>query len=601
MRGLCGLAVCCGVLLTGASGASAAGELTFSNCEGSPSGCTTVSLAALAGAQHVAASLTGSVYVSAGEAVSYFHGGGSTLSYGGCISSDGSGGACADTPGGAGILKEGTAIAVSPNGAGVYAGSLNVTSGGNADGVLSRFATSPSGLLEWAGCVSDDTSGFVCARAQEDPTSPLSFPSEIAVSANGKSVFVAGVGGAVSHLFANPLTGEFSYDGCISSPGDAQDPDCVHPATDVLAGQVALGVSPLAQVYVLTENETLVHLRTDPDGRLEYEGCVGSGLVSGCSSASSESTALHRPDAMVVAPNGSIYIVAQFGVMTRFPTDSEGRIGSASCGSSVNCSTGAPSEALQHATGIAASPDGKSLYVTSTSALLTFSIAANGAPVFQQCISNKSIPGCAPIAGAAGIADFAGVAVSPDGKSVYSVGKSPAYLARFNRGSTGGPGGTGTTGGGAGGGTPGGGGSAGNPLKCDGRKATIVGSARNDHLKGTKGSDVIVGLGGNDTIEGLAGNDYVCGGAGKDKLIGGAGNDHLEGEAGNDKLIGGAGSDQLVGGAGNDLLEGGAGPDKLLGGAGADTLLGGSGNDKLSGGAGRDKLKGGAGKNSDSQ
>src|ERR1700761_7766228 len=101
-RRVCALAICCGVLLAGASTAHAAGELTFSNCEGAPVGCTTVPLAALAGAERVAASPTGSVYVSTMEAVSYFHGGASLLGYGGCISSDGSGGACADTPTGAG-------------------------------------------------------------------------------------------------------------------------------------------------------------------------------------------------------------------------------------------------------------------------------------------------------------------------------------------------------------------------------------------------------------------------------------------------------------------------------------------------------------------
>jgi DNA-binding beta-propeller fold protein YncE len=602
-KGLCALAICCGVLLVGASSAGATGELTFSGCDGAAAGCTAVPLAALVGAEHVAASSTGSVYVSAGEAVSYFHSG-SSLSYGGCISSDGSGGACADTPGGAELLKEGTAIAVSPNGAGVYAGSLKVNSEGNADGVLSRFATLPGGQLGWAGCIADDTAGGECEKAQADPTSPLSFPTEIAVSPNGKSVFVAGVGGAVSHLFANPLTGEFSYDGCVSPPQDGQDPDCAHTAGDTLSDQIALAVSRLDQVYVLTEDETLAHLRTDPDGRLSYEGCVGEGKVSGCSPASTGPTALHEGDVMAVAPDGSIYVLSVGGLITRFPTDSEGRIGSGSCGSGANpnCSTGAPAGALKKADGIAASSDGKSLYVTSSTSILTFAIAANGGLVFQQCLSNKGIAGCSPIAGA-GISDVAGVAVSPDGSAVYVVGRSPAYLARFSRGATGGPSGPGTTGGGAGGGKPGGsgGGSSGNPLRCDGRKATIVGTAHNDRLKGTKHADVIVGLGGNDTIEGLAGNDYVCGGAGKDKLAGGAGNDRLEGEAGNDKLIGGAGSDQLTGGAGNDRLDGGAGADKLLGGAGADTLLGGAGNDKLSGGAGHDKLEGGAGKNSDSQ
>jgi hypothetical protein len=594
-------ALCAGGLMLGASEAGAVGELTFSGCEGLAPGCTAVPGPALAGAGHVAASSTGAVYVDAAEAVSYFHGG-SSLSYGGCISSDGSSGACADTPGGEGILKEGTDIAVSPNGAAVYALALNLTAG-NGDGVLSRFATAPSGQLEWKGCISDDGTGGSCVKAQADPTKPLDFPTSVAVSADGKSVFVANVtDGAVSHLFANPVTGEFSYDGCLAPTG-AEHVEC-GPAGGALSASLILAVSPLAQVYVLSENESISHLRTDPEGRLSYEGCISSGLAPECAATPPGFSRLHDAFAMTAAPNGGVYTVED-GLMAHFPTDSEGRITYADCasdGGSGGACSDVPGEALRNANGIAASPDGKSLYVTTSTSLLTFAISASGAAVFQQCLSNHAVPGCSPMS-SAGISDATGVAVSPDGNSVYVVGQSPAYLARFSRGLTGGPGGPGgpgTTGGGAGG-KPGGGGSSGNPLKCDGRKATIIGTAHNDHIKGTKHADVIVGLGGNDTIEGLGGNDYICGGAGKDKLIGGAGNDHLEGEAGNDKLIGGAGSDTLAGGAGNDRLEGGAGNDKLLGGAGTDALLGGAGNDRLVGGAGHDTLSGGGGKNSDSQ
>jgi RTX calcium-binding nonapeptide repeat (4 copies) len=105
---------------------------------------------------------------------------------------------------------------------------------------------------------------------------------------------------------------------------------------------------------------------------------------------------------------------------------------------------------------------------------------------------------------------------------------------------------------------------------CQGKTATISGSAARDVLRGTKKADVIAAAGGNDRVSALGGNDLVCGGAGKDKLIGGAGNDRLNGEGGADKLLGGGGRDKLKGGPGKDTLIGGAGHDALNGGPGKD-------------------------------
>ncbi|MEK6250480.1 MAG: hypothetical protein AABM43_00835 [Actinomycetota bacterium] len=106
--------------------------------------------------------------------------------------------------------------------------------------------------------------------------------------------------------------------------------------------------------------------------------------------------------------------------------------------------------------------------------------------------------------------------------------------------------------------------------KCQGKRATIVGTAGKDKLKGTKKADVIVGLGGKDKIIAKGGNDIVCAGAGNDKVFGGVGNDKLNGEGGNDRLLGGKGKDKLKGGKGKDKLYGGPGLDKLNGGPGKD-------------------------------
>ncbi len=116
-------------------------------------------------------------------------------------------------------------------------------------------------------------------------------------------------------------------------------------------------------------------------------------------------------------------------------------------------------------------------------------------------------------------------------------------------------------------------------LRCNGRNATIIGSAGRDTITGTPGNDVIVALGGNDRVRGGGGNDIICGGAGKDKLYGQGGNDYLSGGAGRDLLDGGNNNDKLYGGKSRDSLRGRGGSDLLVGGSGGDSLDGGRGRD----------------------
>jgi uncharacterized protein YkwD len=100
--------------------------------------------------------------------------------------------------------------------------------------------------------------------------------------------------------------------------------------------------------------------------------------------------------------------------------------------------------------------------------------------------------------------------------------------------------------------------------KCNGLKATIVGTPGNDVINGTPGPDIIAGLAGNDVIRGFGGDDVICGGGGNDLIIGGAGNDKLFGGPGVDTLRGMAGRDTLRGDGGNDILNGGLDMDDCL-------------------------------------
>jgi parallel beta-helix repeat protein len=94
------------------------------------------------------------------------------------------------------------------------------------------------------------------------------------------------------------------------------------------------------------------------------------------------------------------------------------------------------------------------------------------------------------------------------------------------------------------------------PPSCQGRVATLWGTAASDTLLGTPGKDVVAGLAGADTIRGLGGRDLICAGPGGDKVIGGPGNDALQGGGGRDRLVGGKGKDSCVGGSGKDTAIG---------------------------------------------
>jgi Ca2+-binding RTX toxin-like protein len=123
---------------------------------------------------------------------------------------------------------------------------------------------------------------------------------------------------------------------------------------------------------------------------------------------------------------------------------------------------------------------------------------------------------------------------------------------------------------------------------CEGRAATIVGTAGDDEIRGTNGPDVIVARGGDDSVEARGGDDIVCGGGGSDSLRGGRGDDDLVGGAGDDGLLGETGRDRLSGGGGVDSLSGGDDDDRLYAGKGTFNFLSGDqGDDDLNGGPGR--------------
>jgi Ca2+-binding RTX toxin-like protein len=394
--------------------------------------------------------------------------------------------------------------------------------------VLAGWAAGPSGLVFDACVANTDTDGCTAL-----PVPALRFARDVAVSSEGKSVYATGFGSSAVTAFRRDGAGRLFFDGCVASTSAE---GCTALPVPALDGAWGVAVSPDGKsVYAAgLGSDAVTAFRRDGEGRLFFDGCVANTGAAGC--ADLPGLPLDRPTEVVVSPDGkSVYVTATLSdSVTAFRRDGEGRLFFDGCVASAGAGgcTDLPGSPLDGANGVAVSGDGKAVYVASGSrgSLSTF-LRTGGAASSPPPPPAGSPP--PPPAGS-----------SPPPPA----GSSPPR--------------------------------AGGRALCQGRAATIVGTARNDTLRGTRGPDAIAGLGGNDTILGLGGDDAVCGGSGNDVLRGGAGADSLDGGRGDDVLTGGPGADRLTGGPGIDTLAGGPGDDTLVGGLGQDTLDGGPGVDK---------------------
>jgi DNA-binding beta-propeller fold protein YncE len=225
----------------------------------------------------------------------FFAAPGGQLTYDGCVSNDGSGGLCADAPGTP--LSGAESVAVSPDGRSVYVASAT-------SGTITHFFAAPDGQLTYDGCISGDGSGGACAVASPDA---LGSPTSVAVSPDGKSVYVAAAQpGAVSHFFA-AAGGQLTYDGCVSNDGSGGR--CADAPGSPFTSATSVAVSPDGNsVYVASPDAGMVStLAAAPGGQLTYSGCISADGSNGqCTDA--PGTSLNGVARVAVSPNGnSVY------------------------------------------------------------------------------------------------------------------------------------------------------------------------------------------------------------------------------------------------------------------------------------------------------
>ncbi len=400
----------------------------------------------LSGAQAVAVSPDGkNVYV-AGEgedAVAVFSRNRTTgavtqlTGLNGCVNLPGRTRSCAKGK----ALDTAAALTVSPDGRNLYVASFF------SDGIAS-FARDPqTGALEQLagteGCVTVTGSGGACATGTE-----LWRPTSLTVSADGRNVYVASsISNAVDVFTRDATTGALaqlaSPEGCVSESGSHGA--CVHGRG--LLGAEAVAVSPDGtSVYVaagqgerVATSNVAVFARDPGTGALSQ-----SPTADGCFSADAGdptcpvARALDTPTSILVSGDGrSVYVGSSAGLAAFARTATTGALqqlaGTDGCVTDHGPQCGHAN--IFGADSIALSPDGLSVYVASTD--------SNAVAVFARTKSSgalRQLPapvGCVSGARAnclhgqaLGLA--AGVAVSPDGKSVY-VASGSAAVAVFAR------------------------------------------------------------------------------------------------------------------------------------------------------------------------
>ena len=351
----------------------------------------------------------------------------------GCVSQTGAG-PCADGHG----LDSPFDVAVSPGGKSVYVASSE------SDAVVRLNRNTTTGAITQpagsAGCVSN-TGAEDCGLGHA-----LDLPASVAVSPGGKSVYVASFSSnAVAILDRDTSTGAITQPtgtaGCVSEDGSGP---CADGRALGEAASVAVS-SDGKSVYVASLNNGLARFNRDTTtGALSQPagtaGCISETGAGPCA----DGHGLANPRWVAVSSDGkSVYAVSRFnyGVVRLNRNTTTGAIsqpaGTAGCISENGSGPCADGHGLVEPEAVAVSRDGKSVYVTTTGnhgvAILnrnTTTGAITQSAGTAGCISENGAGGCAN--GHALLLPLE-VAVAPGGKNVYTASYTSDAVARFNR------------------------------------------------------------------------------------------------------------------------------------------------------------------------
>ena len=238
-------------------------------------------------------------------------------------------------------------------------------------------------------------------------------------------------------------TGSLTYEGCFANDGIA---DCREPPHNSFGNNDGIAISPDgSSVYVVAFEGTVTRLQRQPNGTLAYKGCFADAGGHDCKDIRHDS--LDSATGIAVSPGGaSVYVTSgqHTNAVTRFKRDATGRLRYRGCIANGGAHAGLRGcenprrNSLDSNEAVAVSPDGRDVYVASSD--------SDSITRFKRTANGGLVyRGCIANRGAHGCVkakhDSLGgafdVAVSPGGTSVYVASLDGDAVTRFDRHSDG--------------------------------------------------------------------------------------------------------------------------------------------------------------------
>jgi len=304
-------------------------------------------------------------------------------------------------------------------------------------------ASAAVGDLNYEGCLSGETTVAPCdlitgATADGDG-SGLQFAASTETSPDGRSLYATAYGDdSIAHFQRDADTGALTYVGCIS--GDSANaltcslvPGAVPGGGGSgLAGPGDLSFSPDGDSLYATarDDDAVTHFRRDrTTGDLTFAGCVsGNELAASCTriaeaTVNGNESGLNGVDSLEASPDGgSLYAVSSDDAVIRFGRDPDGTLTykgclgadtDAACQELPGAVPGGSDTGFSSLQALALSPDGRSLYTVSDSdeSVAEFRLERDtGALSYRGCLTGATtITNCAPVPGATPIGDATGL------------------------------------------------------------------------------------------------------------------------------------------------------------------------------------------------
>jgi 6-phosphogluconolactonase (cycloisomerase 2 family) len=396
------------------------------------------------------------------------------ISFAGCVTADASvaaKGGCklAPPPGDFDeAMSRPSAMALAPDGSSLYA------TGSSTSSVVNYRRKAASGALSFSDCLSGNFGGPCAELATVKTTtgSGMNLVNGVAVSHDGRFVYTtSGVNGGDSTVMGfarDPITGSLSFRSCVTGstemnndnpgvctmlPGAPPNPTMSSPALDDPTG---IAISPEDRFVYVSQEFGITAFQRDPaSGALSFEGCLTALAGDSPPCVRSKKNVVDDPRGLLIAPDGrSLYLANQHGgSVATFNLDrADGSVRFRSCitenlrlqPSCTPARTGRRHSygGLDAPTGLALSPDGRSLYATSQfGSLEVFKRnRRTGNLTATACISAaRESPNCTVIPAATRLGDGSGLngargaVVSRNGRRLYVAAGADSSLAAFKR------------------------------------------------------------------------------------------------------------------------------------------------------------------------